>query len=203
MRTALSCDDTPTSFTGADAADTIMLPASAIAAAAAKRRDGTRILCAIITSALSVGRVWLTAAVGGADAFGNFTLLDERQRVMHVLREHHAVLGDGLDRSVGEAIAAADDVGLVVRRLDHRQVAGGAADYALHGDLVHQQSGHAAGALDVLRLPAAPDQADERITPALGVVGVAGGRRRLFGGRGRLGGGRRGSRRLGGGDARS
>ena len=53
MRTALSCDDTPTSFTGAVAADTIMLPASAIVAAATPAHVPYKSGAEMVTAVLS------------------------------------------------------------------------------------------------------------------------------------------------------
>src|SRR3954454_16998474 len=50
----------------------------------------------------------------GPNRLPHFPLLDERQRIVHVLREHDGILGDRLHRAVEHLVAGLDDVGAVV-----------------------------------------------------------------------------------------
>ena len=85
----------------------------------------------------------------------------------------------GLDRAVEQLVALVDDVGLVVRPLDHRDQRAAALHDAAHRDLGDRHARRpVAASRRRPRLAAGAEQVEERIAPAVRLIGVGFRRRR-------------------------
>src|SRR5215471_1035065 len=104
----------------------------------------------------------------------NLALLLCRQRIADVLEDDEPLRRDRLDYAVGQLVALVDEIRLVIRSLDHRDERRSTLHDAANRDLVDRERADAVAVLD--RIPhvdtGSRNQAQERITPAGGVVGV-------------------------------
>src|SRR5262245_362415 len=75
-------------------------------------------------SALDSRSKSLTPPFGLTYRLGHLPLLDERQRIVHILRKDDRFLINRLHTAVEELVAHSDGVGLLVRRLQHGDEAG-------------------------------------------------------------------------------
>src|SRR5205814_644398 len=110
------------------------------------------------------------------NGLADLALLHERERVVHILREHDGLLRDRLYASVHHLVAAPDDVRPVVRGLQQRkEVALARLEHALERHFIDQQPGQSGGSCAgaARQVSAASEQAHEWITATLRVVRVA------------------------------
>src|SRR5439155_22028456 len=101
----------------------------------------------------------------------HLALFLERERVVHLLGYHHAVLTYRPNSAVKQFVAWLDDVGLVVGTLKDADKATLAGDGAFESDLVRLESCEARGTGAgrwTLRIGAAAQQAHKWIAPPLG-----------------------------------